>query len=411
MLYFGLFALATQLTGSMLPNTAFYYRGLGRLWPMREITLWTAGHVFGVSPALEEITTAGEPLFFWVQTFWILCAAVAGTAIWSYIDRRRREYATAHGWFRLFVRFVLAAALFEYGMTKIIPTQFPAPSLTTLVTPAGDLTLSGLLWASIGASPAYEIFTGCVEVLGAILLVIPRTTLLGGFVCLAAATQIFVLNMTFDVGLKLISFHLVLLALFLIAPDAPRLAAVFVGARAVPARSEPPLLGSPRARRALLIAQLLFGAYLLGMYTFINIRFWEVGGGGRPRSPLYGIWNIEQMAVDGTTRPSVQNDYDRRWRRLIFEDPDKAVFQRTDDSLAHYNAAIDTAARTFDLTRGGGRRWRAHFIYEQPSPDRLIVNGDMDGHQLELRLHRVDFDTFRLLNSDFRWVRSHDLQQ
>jgi hypothetical protein len=309
------------------------------------------------------------------------------------------------------VRFVLAAALFEYGMTKIIPTQFPAPSLTTLVTPAGDLTLSAMLWASIGASPGYEIFTGCVEVLGAILLVIPRTTLPGALVCLAAATQIFVLNMTFDVGLKLISFHLVLLALFLIAPDAPRLAAVFVGTRAVPPSSEPPLVASPRARSTLLVAQLLFGAYLLGMYTFINVRFWEVGGGGRPRSPLYGIWNVEQMAVDGTTKPSVENDYDRRWRRFIFEDPDKAVFQRTDDSLAHYGAAIDTSSRTFDLTRSASRRWRAHFVYEQPSPDRLIVNGEMDGHQVEVHLRRVEFDTFKLLNSDFRWVRSHDLQQ
>jgi hypothetical protein len=32
----------------------------------------------------------------------------------------------------------------------------------------------------------------------------------------------------------------------------------------------------------------------------------------------------------------------------------------------------------------------------------------MDGYKLRLRLRRVDLDTFRLLNSRFRWVRPPD---
>jgi uncharacterized membrane protein YphA (DoxX/SURF4 family) len=76
-------------------------------------------------------------------------------------------------------------------MTKVIPTQFPSPSLDTLVTPAGDLTLSALLWTSIGAAPAYEVFTGCIEVLGGILLLVPRTTTLGALISMAAMLQVF----------------------------------------------------------------------------------------------------------------------------------------------------------------------------------------------------------------------------
>ena len=223
-LYLALFTLATQFSGSLLPNPFFYFRGFGRLSPMRDVTSWVAAHLFGVSLPAEEATSLGEPLFFWIQTFWLLIAAVAGTVVWSLLDRRRHS-EELHRWVRLIVRFVLAAQMFEYGMTKVIPTQFPAPSLETLVTPVGDLTLSALLWTTIGSSPAYEIFTGCIEVLGGLLLLVPRTTLLGALVSLAAAIQIFVLNMTFDIGLKLVSFHLIVLALVLIAPGARRMAA------------------------------------------------------------------------------------------------------------------------------------------------------------------------------------------
>jgi uncharacterized membrane protein YphA (DoxX/SURF4 family) len=405
--YLGLFAIATQISGSMLPNPRVYYRGLGQLWPMREITMWTGSHVFGITLAPEDATGGGEPVFFWVQTFWLLAVSVVVTAIWTLADRRRREYVVMHTWFRLVVRFALAAALFEYGMTKVIPTQFPAPSLETLVTRVGDLTLSALLWTSIGASPVYEIFTGCVEVLAGVLLLLPRTTILGALLGLGAMTQVFVLNMTYDIGLKLVSFHLMVLAAFLLAPDARRLADLFVRDRPVARSSHPPLARTPRGARRALAAQLALGAYLLGMYAYINVTFWQVGGGGAPKSALYGIWTVESLSVDGQIRPPALNEYDRRWRLVIFDRPGRMVFQRTDDSLARYGASIDEDGRTITLTKGDSRTWRSAFTFDRLSGDRLVLEGHMDGRAIAMQLRHVDFDTLRLLNSTFRWVRPH----
>jgi hypothetical protein len=407
-LYLGLFCLATQISGSMLPNLSVYYRGMGRLPPMRGITAWTSERLFGITPPLDDFSSGGEPLVFWVQTFWILIAAVAGTAIWSAVDRQRGSYVTLHKWFRVFVRFALAAALFEYGMTKVIPTQFPPPSLTTLVTPVGDLTLSALLWASIGASPVYEIFTGIVEVLGGVLLLFPRTVMLGALVSLGALIQVFALNMTYDVGLKLVSFHLIVLAVFLLVPDTTRLVDFFIRDRPAGRSAEPPLMRTRRGNRLALAAQIAFGAYLLAMYTYINVSFREVAGSGAPKSPLYGIWNVEQLSIDGEVRPPQLNDYDRRWRRVIFDAPGEVVFQRTDDSFARYGAAMGPGDRTLALTKGGSRNWAAHFSITRPSSDRLVVDGEMDGYRIRMQLQQVPFDTLRLLNSTFRWVRPHE---
>jgi hypothetical protein len=403
--YLGLYILATQISGSLFLVPGVSYRGLGLLWPMREITLWVARAILGIEDVLVYTGNNGETLFFWVQTFWLLVLAVAAVSAWSVLDRRRGNDATLHKWFRLFVRFALAATMFEYGMTKIIPIQFASPSLNILVTPIGNASLETILWTSIGAAPAYQIFIGCAEMLGGILLLVPRTTLLGAIVCLAATTHVFVLNMTYDIGLKQISFHLILLALFLLAPDFGRLADFFVRRRVTAVSEEPDLFPTPGANRIALAAQILCGVYLIGMYTYVNWSYWYVGGGGRPKSALYGIWNVEQLAVDGEVRSPVLNDYDRRWRRVIFDAPDTVVFQRLDDSFARYGVSIDVRNKRLALTKGNSRSWKSHFIIQDSDQDQLTLEGEMDGHKIQMQLQRVDFDTLRLLNSGFRWVR------
>ena len=179
----------------------------------------------------------------------------------------------------LFVRFALAAQMIYFGMLKVIPTQFPSSSLLTLVAPVGNLSLQGLLWTSIGASQPYQIFTGAVEAVGGLLLITPRTTTLGALICLASMIQVFVLNLTYDVGVKILSFQLVLMSLFLLVPAS------------VLTRGE--LFQSKRANRIALALQIAFGAYLLAAYTSIGHSLWYQDGGGSPKSLLYGIWNIE----------------------------------------------------------------------------------------------------------------------
>ena len=121
-----------------------------------------------------------------------------------------------------------------------------------------------------------------------------------------------------------------------------------------------------------------------------------------------GIWNVEQLGIDGQVRPPDLNDYDRRWRRMIVDAPDGVLFQRTDDSFARYGASFDASSGTLALTKGGSRTWQARFHVERTPPDRLTLDGEMDGYRIRMALRQVGLDTLRLLNSSFRWVRPHD---
>ena len=406
--YLGLYVLATRISGGLflLPDRAF--SSFGTLPPAREITFWAAERVFGMTGPLPYTGNSWDARFFWVQAFLVLVLASGATALWSLLDRRRANYVTLHKWFRVFVRLAIASQMFEYGVTKIIPAQFPFPSLITLVTPVGGVSMQGLFWTFVGASPTYQILTGIVEVAAGILLIVPRTATLGAVVVLASMMQVFGFNMLYDVGVKMISFHLVLMTAFLLAPESPRLWTFFFGRGPTPASNHPVLFRSRRANAAALGAQLLFGLYAIGVYGNITWAYWNQAGDGSPRSPLYGVWDVERLSIDGEARPAAVNDYDRRWRRVIFDEPGAMVFQRTDDSFARYGVTIDPSRDTLSLTKGDSRTWRSEFAFRRSGGDGLVLEGEMDGYEIAMELRLVRRDTFQLLNSHFRWVRPPD---
>ena len=319
--YFGLFCLLTQVLLGLVPLPSVDIPDPSTLWPFRQIVFWTATHVFHLSqPLVYQLSGSGDKTYDWVLQFCFLMVALLATVIWSLLDRKRENYATAYKWFRLFVRFCLAGQMLSYGWAKAVPLQMPYPRLFTLIEPYGNFSPMGVLWASIGAAPAYQIFAGCAEIVGGVLLIIPRVTMLGALICLADMTQVFMLNMTYDVPVKLFSFHMILLSLFLLAPDIKRLLDLFFFNRPVQPSTQFPLFAMPRANSRAAVLQIVFGIFLMGMNAYGSWILWHTFGGGSPKSPLYGIWNVEQLVIDGQPRPPLMSDGDR-WRRLIFDVP------------------------------------------------------------------------------------------
>ncbi len=407
LLYLGLYCLATQIITSVFSSTqGADIPDPATIWPLRPVVFWTAAHIFHVRAPLSlgGNSGSGDCIFGWVLAFCLLVIAVLATAIWSLLDRRRKNYVGLHGWFRLFVRFALAGQMINYGMAKVIPLQMPYPSLTRLLQPFGTFSPMGVLWTSVGASPVYEIFAGCAEVMGGLLLVVPRTATFGALICLADMLQVFMLNMTYDVPVKLFAFHLILLAGFLLGPDIPRLVSVLFLNRATAPSPQAQLFRAVRANRIALAAQIVLGLWLIGMNAYSAWGYWSVFGPGRPYSPLYGIWEVSRMSIDEQPRPPLLTD-PARWRRAIFDFPAQMAFQRMDDSFANYSASISLTDNTLSLTRRGDKNWTANFAFQRPARDRLILDGRMDDRQVHLELRLTDRNKFLLVRRGFHWIQ------
>ena len=406
-IYFSLYCLCTQIITSLVPLPNVDIPDPSASWPVRPLVMWTARHVFHVTSDLVYTGSgSGDKTFDWVLVFCLLVLSILATVIWSALDRKRRDYVAMQKWFRVSIRICLAGQMMAYGLSKAIPLQMPFPYLSQLLEHYGDQSPMGVLWSSIGSAPGYEIFAGCAELLGGVLLIFPRTTTLGALVCLADMTQVFMLNMTYDVPVKLLSFHLILLSLLLLAPECRRLANLFLLNRTAGPSTAPALFRTRRANRIALAVQIVFGIWLFAMNAYGSRVGWYQYGGGRPKSDLYGIWEVEQQLVDGQPRPPLLGD-PIRWRRAIFDFPARMSFQRIDESYDHHGVTINLQNKSLILTKYNDQNWKAMFTFSRPAPDQLILDGAMDGHQMHLQLKLVDRNKFLLVGRGFHWIQEY----
>ncbi|WP_245676444.1 DoxX family protein [Nocardia niwae] len=413
-LYFGLFCL-------VYPAIVPEFLGLTREWlpdwvnsgaarALRPLVEWSGTRVFGTSVAANTSSISGDQAYFWVLVFVLLVAALLGTVIWSVLDRDRPHYRAVQPWFLLFVRVCLAGQMIAYGMAKAIPTQMPPTPLSRLLEPYGNFSPMAVLWNHIGVSPQYEILLGCAELLGGVLLFVPRTALVGAMLSLVCTTQVFVLDMTYDVPAKILSFHLMLLCLVLLAPEAGRLVNVLVLNRPTGPSTTPPLLGTPRANRIAAAAQIALGVWLVFSNAYTGWERWTEQGAGRPEPPLYGIWAVTEFSVDGKPLPPLTTDQ-LRWQRVVF-DRDGASVQRMDGQLVPVLALVDPDARTLVMVAppaavGSQPQPLGNFGFDRPGPERLTLSGALAGQPVSIALTSVALDDFPLRSRGFHWVQEY----
>ncbi|MGH3184955.1 MAG: hypothetical protein ACRDOE_24040, partial [Streptosporangiaceae bacterium] len=324
---------------------------------------------------------------------------------WSVLDRKRASYPALFRWSHLIGRFALGATLLTYGAVKVFPLQMPSTTLYRLLEPYGNFSPMGVLWASVGAVPAYEVFVGSLELLGGVLLFFPRTALLGALIGLADATEVFTLNMTYDVPVKLLSFNMILLALFILAPDIRRLLRCLVFNRVTEPAPDRRLFRSQRANRIALAVQAVFALYLIGGNLYGAAGAHAAGAG--PKPPLYGIWQVSSFTEDGVAHPPLLTDT-ARWRRWIFDRyPGRMVLQDMSDAARGYAVAIDMKASTLALSRPAEKGWKASFNFSQPGPGQLQLDGSMDGHHVQASLQLLDRNSFLLVTRGFHWVQDY----
>lgn len=333
---------------------------------------------------------SGDTTWNYVQLFLMVALSAAIALVWSLFSRAA-SHPRLHHWLRVYVRFALAAVMITYGSIKVIPSQFPSPSLGRLLQPIGEASPMGLLWTFMGASIAYNVFTGFMEILGGLLLTTRRTTLAGALLSAAVMGHVAILNFCYDVPVKLFSSVLTFMALFLLAPDAKRLAAfLFAG----PTRAA---WWKVAARTAIVL-----GFVAMSLYQAQKGR--EQYGDLSPRSPLRGIWNVSALTVDGVVQPPVLTNA-TRWRRMIFDGSRGMSIQLVNDQ--HQRFFIELGKMDFILKKQNDPVWKATFRYTRPDPRTLVVAGTMDGKTVHATMHLDAQKEFLLKTRGFHWINEY----
>ncbi|MBW8523292.1 hypothetical protein K0U91_10970 [Chryseobacterium chendengshani] len=110
----------------------------------------------------------------------------------------------------------ISVILIKYGVDKIFQTQFPTPESNILFTRFGNLDQDILFWSIIGTSKIYNLIIGSIEFFTGILLLFKRSLFLVLLLSIISFSQIFIINIGFDISVKFFSLILLLMSIFLV---------------------------------------------------------------------------------------------------------------------------------------------------------------------------------------------------
>ena len=111
-------------------------------------------------------------------------------------------------------------------------------------------------------------------------------------------TNVVMLNFSYDVPVKLFSANLLGMAVFLAAHDARRLANLLLFNRPAPAAAEVSLFRRRWSHQGTLALRTLLVVAFLGSSFYQAFKMSRTAGEQAPKPPLYGIWDVDEMASD-----------------------------------------------------------------------------------------------------------------
>lgn len=231
-------------------------------------------------------------------------------------------------------RWIAAILCILYGFAKINGSQFTVLD-SELTKPLGQVSGFWLTWYYFSYSAAYGTLIALLQIAAGMLLVVPRTALLGALMLLPIASNILLIDLFFRIDLSGTLAAVVLLGCvcLTIAPYTTRLG------KAVLLEGAPPRL-APRALTALAIVT-------IGAFSF---TWWVANYNNRAPTPIDGVWSVSAQSSEPPTAA--------RWRTVFFERNRAAmvVFRAADgtDSVHHFEVANDGLVRVWQtwLTKG-----------------------------------------------------------
>ena len=348
-----------------------------------------------------ESTGSGDRSFDYVRFALNLLLAFFTTITWTFLDKKRNSYTALLYWFQTVLRVFLVIAMIIYGLAKVFKGQFADPSLELLIQPVGEMSPMGLAWTFMGHSMVYNIFIGSLEIIGGLLLLNRKTVMLGSLLVLGIMVNVAIMNLTYDIPVKLFSIHLVIMASTLLITNGKRILSFFFKNEAtekihfINYIKNTFLLKMIRFVKKTIITVV---SILVIVQCFFNFKATEQL---RSSSKLRGIWKAEVFVKQqDTIAPLLTDDY--RWKYFIIDQKGKAMVKKMNDRIDKYNFEENSDTKEI-IFKDDKNSLSQKFTY-QVSNGQLKLQGDLNNNKLSIELKKIPESEFRLLNRKFHWV-------
>ncbi|MDN5199818.1 hypothetical protein QQ008_00550 [Fulvivirgaceae bacterium BMA10] len=397
--FFALFIFPFPL--NIIPGINEIVEPYNDLWSW--MVSWVGSNILGIEQTITLVFTgSGDKLYDWVQNFIILCLTLIIGIVWTILDRKRPNYEKLKQWFVLFLTYYLVYFMFVYGIIKLFYLQFVPPNLERLMQTFGQASPMRLIWTFMGFSESYTMFSGFSETMAGVLLMFRRTRTLGGLVAFGVMLNVFMMNMSYDVPVKLFSAQLMLMGLYIACLDFKRLMNFFIFNKTVGPSIHKPLFKSKTGQIILLAIQVVLIGYIIINQVMVSMEGRERYGSEREKPAFYGVYNVETYISNSDTIPPLTTD-SVRWEHMLVDYPAFTSIIKMDGRLQRYNSKIDTVNQKFVFTLPSDTVNQYELYYKLKDKD-IRLSGILQGDTINVDLKYYPLENFALLNRGFNWV-------
>lgn len=335
-----------------------------------------------------------------------LVLTVVGTLIWSILDRQRKNYSLLNKWFQFYLRYFLATYLLGYGFVKFFPSQFEEVTASRLVMQVGEQTPMLLAWNFMGYSVAFSRISGTVEIIAGLLLFFQRTTTLGAMLATITFGFVTLLDYCFNVPVKLLVSHLMLISLVVLLNDGRRLFYLLLLNKPVEAVTYSPFFKKQSWRKGFVILQAICIAGILWKTIVESLDAAKQWGRYAPRVSLYGIYQTDIFIRNGDTIPPLQTE-SFRWKQLVIDGgswKQSGLITFNDDQKTFYNIKADTAKQMMRIQSIADTLNTYTFHFVTPTTNHLLLEGKWMNDSIKVFLTKTNIDSFNLYSDRFHIV-------
>jgi hypothetical protein len=367
--------------------------------------------LFHVRPVLIPENGSGDTSMGWARLWTYLCIAAIVALIWSVLDKKRPNYTRLNYWLCLFARYYIILVALSYGIIKLFGLQMVFPDLHEMATPVGDLLPMRLSWFFIGYSRTYQFFSGAMEVLAALLLLYRRTISLGVLVATGVFLNVMMLNLSYDIPVKIFSMQMEFTCLFLLVNESERLINFFILNKPAP---EGKIYHFNYTKKWMRISRVLFKWIIVAVgliFPFYQSFTQSIPSISKTEPVKNGVYAFVQYRLNNKDIPLSTLDT-LRWKDLIFENGLGSI--GTNDTLfrhrynrPYFSYELDSTKNLVGFKKFSNmKEYFLEFKYSIPDSTTIMLDGLRGKDSLHVELKQTPRH-FQLAERQFHWLTEH----
>lgn len=368
-------------------------------------------YIWQLKDQLVPTGGSGDTSFGWAELYTYLFLGLVGSLIWSILDRKRTQYETLDYWLRTYLRYFIAAVALIYGVIKLYALQMPFPNLHQLATPLGDFLPMRLSWMFMGYSAKYQIFSGLMETIVGLLLLNRRTITAGVLLGIGVFTNVVLLNLSYDIPVKIFSIQILTSCIFLALCDWRRIINFFLLNRPVPPDYSYDItlskkwqqIGRVVLKAAFIVLFVIMPFYRCGnMYKDFHARE-EV-------KPIKaGVYEVKTFIRNNDTIPILASDT-LQWKDFIFDKAGSGSVNSRDTMFrqlygrGYFHYECDTTKQVIAIKRSSFDTTKLmSFNYQLVQPDKFKIWTVLRQDSIFMELEKSKRH-FQLAERQFHWL-------